>query len=86
MPQSSVEGTLMDVFDTPVTDSVQLASKIFNAITEAENGDDIVRQRSLLTLEHLREVYQDPAIRDDKSQALIAEAISLLQTLGQDNA
>lgn len=86
MPQSSVEGTLMDVFDTPVTDSVQLASKIFNAITEAENGDDIARQRSLLSLEHLREIYQDPAIRDDKSQVLIAEAISLLQTLGQDNA
>jgi predicted ATPase len=83
---SSVEGTLLDVFNTPVSGSVHLASEIFSVITKAEAGDLTTRQRSLEDLARLKALYSDPQVGDAKALELIEEAIDLLQTNGEEDA
>lgn len=85
-PTSSVEETLLDVFETPIAGSVHLANQIFNAITEAEDGDPVARSRSLRDLERLKSIYSDPKGGDPRSLGLIEEAVDLLNTDEGNNA
>lgn len=82
----SVEGTLLDIFDTPVSGSVHLANQIFSAITDAEAGDETARKNSLADLARLKELYSDPLVGDPKALELIVEAEDLLYTSEEGNA
>jgi predicted ATPase len=54
----SVEGTLLDVFGTPVTGSVYLANEIFELVTEAEAaGTSVGRKIVLDRLQRLESLY-----------------------------
>lgn len=76
---TSVEGTLLDVFETPLSDSVELANEIFAAITSAEAGGERERSAALKSLERLRQIYSGPEVRDTKTQELIQEAVTFLE-------
>lgn len=73
---SSVEGALLDVFDTPVSESVYLANEIFSAITDAEAGDEGMRREAVAHLSRLRTLYA--GTRDEASIKLLNEATDLL--------
>lgn len=75
---ASVESTLLDVFETPVASSVQLASELFAAVTQGESGDEEDRQGALARLNQLRRLYLDPDVGDFKALGLIEQAIKLL--------
>jgi AAA domain, putative AbiEii toxin, Type IV TA system len=75
---NSVEGTLLNIFDTPLTASTYLANQIFSAITDAEDGTGADRQQSIADLERLKHIYSDHQVGDPKSLMLIKEAIELL--------
>lgn len=55
---TSVEGTLLDVFGTPVPGSVYLANQIFEIVTEGERGDKQAREDALARLRRLRLLYE----------------------------
>jgi predicted ATPase len=82
----SVEATLQEVFDTPVSGSVHLANEIFSLITNAETGDSIARVRSLAELQKLRSLYAETDFSGDKTLELIEDAIDLLNTDEGENA
>lgn len=88
LPQdgSSVEATLQNVFETPVTGSVHLANEIFSLITTAESEGGGARKNSLAELRRLQELYSDENYRDDKTLRLIREAIDLLNMDAQEHA
>lgn len=76
----SVEATLQEVFNTPVSGSVHLANEIFSLITNAETGDDIAHAHSLAELQKLRSLYTATGVSGDKTLELIEDAIDLLNT------
>jgi len=80
---ASVEGTLMDVFDTPVRASTQLAAQIFKAISEAESGEVGRRLESEKELARLKTLYSDPQFGESEELHLINDAISLLSESAQ---
>lgn len=82
----SVEATLQNVFDTPVTGSVHLANEIFALITEAESEGGPVRQKSLVELKRLERLYSDGEYRDEKTLQLLRDAIDLINMDIQYNA
>jgi hypothetical protein len=53
----SVEGTLLEVFGTPVSGSVYLANELFELVTAGEAGDSSNRQSVLSRLRRLEELY-----------------------------
>lgn len=75
-PQS-IESTLLDVFKTPVTDSVYLANEILSAVVRAEENPESLR-RSLASLHALLEIYNSSVSGDRKSVELIKQAIDCL--------
>lgn len=81
---ASVESTLIDVFDTPVAASVQLASELFSAVTQGESGEEADRAGALARLDQLRGLYSDPEVGDSKALALITQAIQLLKHKGSN--
>jgi ABC-type phosphate transport system ATPase subunit len=74
----SVEGTLLDVFETPLSDSVELANDIFAAITLAEDGDEQERALALEKLKRLQEIYEGAPAEDLKSKRLLNDAVTYL--------
>ncbi|PIB47423.1 hypothetical protein AOA59_01000 [Pseudomonas sp. 2822-15] len=82
----SVEATLQNVFDTPVTGSVHLANEIFTLITDAESEGGFVREQSLEELKRLELLYSDGEYRDEKTLQLIRDAIGLVNMDIQYNA
>jgi predicted ATPase len=76
----SVEGTLLEVFTTPVTGSVHIANQILSAVTSAESGEQQARQNSLDDLQQLQAIYTAPQANDTKTLALIRDAIDLVET------
>lgn len=83
---TSVEGALLDVFDTPVSNSVYLANQIFSAITKAENGGALERRASRRELNRLAKIYKNSPTDNGKTLELINQAISLLGSEGQNGA
>jgi len=73
----SIESTLIDVFKTPVTDSVYLANEVLSAVVSAEE-DSINLGRSLDSLYALLEIYSNSTNGDRKSVELIKQAIDCL--------
>jgi ABC-type lipoprotein export system ATPase subunit len=78
--QASVEGTLLDVFRTPIRGSVYLANEIFDIVAEGEEGGDIARQGALARLAQLRTIYEKNGSNGDPlALKLIEDAVKLIQ-------
>lgn len=75
----SVEGTLLEVFTTPVKGSVHIANQIFSAITAAESGDQEERRNALEDLQKLESIYTEPQASDQITLGLIRDAIDLIE-------
>jgi hypothetical protein len=73
----SVEGSLIDVFNTPVSNSSYLASRLFIAVTEGEEGG-WKREESLKDLRRLKAIYRNGRGGNKRSARLIDEALALL--------
>ncbi len=76
--RASVEDALLDIFETPITDSVEMASKIFDAVTEAEGGSKAERALALEKLKRLQHIYSGGPTRSDKDLAMINDAYRML--------
>jgi ABC-type lipoprotein export system ATPase subunit len=76
--RASVEDALLDIFETPITDSVEMASKIFDAVTQAEGGSKSERNLALEKLKRLQHIYSDGPTRSDKDLAMINDAYRML--------
>lgn len=75
----SVEGTLLDVFDTPVYDSVYLANQILSAIARAEEGGEEEKKVSRHELERLENIYAQSSVDNEKTVKLIRQALQLIE-------
>lgn len=78
----SVEGTLLDVFDTPVYDSVYLANQILSAIARAEEGGVKEKALSRYELKRLEKIYERPSVDNQKTVNLIRQALQLIESEG----
>lgn len=76
--RASVEDALLDIFETPITDSVEMASIIFDAVTQAEGGSTAERQRALTKLRRLQHIYSEGPTRHEKDLAMINDAYRML--------
>ena len=76
--RSSVEDALLDVFETPITDSVEMASKIFDAITQAEGGTTRDRNLALSEIKRLREIYSKGPTQNQRDLMIIDDAYRML--------
>ena len=76
-PQS-IEGTLLNIFDTPVSNSIYLANKLFSLVSRAENEGEIIRQQAHLELTRLKAIYSAANVSDKKTLGLINDALELL--------
>lgn len=79
----SVEGTLLDVFDTPVYDSVYLANQILTAIARAEEGGKKEKALSHYELKRLEKIYAQSSADNQKPVNLIRQALQLIEPEGQ---
>lgn len=79
----SVEGTLLDVFDTPVYDSVYLANQIISAIARAEEGGAKEKDLSRYELKRLEKIYAQSSVDNQKPVNLIRQALQLIELEGQ---
>lgn len=82
---ASVEGTLIDVFETPVVGSAHLANELFTIVTAAEKGAPEERAANIQHLQNLKEVYKGAQVVDQKSLALIIKALAILGVRGDEN-
>lgn len=82
-PSTSVEGALLNVFDTPVSDSVYLANQIFSAVTKAEEGGEREKINSRQELQRLANIYSNSPIDNSKTLRLIRQAMDLLESEGR---
>lgn len=88
---SSVEETLMDVFETPVPYSSHLANKVFGIVSlveeEALARPDLtpLKARAEYELEALQRLYVAAPVRDSKSLALLSDALELVRMDPYDN-
>lgn len=81
----SVEETLMEVFETPVANSSHLANKVFSIISRveeeaSERGDQKpLKIEAEAELEALRRLYRSAPVNDEKSLALLDDALELVR-------
>jgi predicted ATPase len=80
-PQS-IEGTLLNIFDTPVSNSIYLANKLFSLVSRAESEGGHIRKQAHLEITRLKLIYSGQNVSDKKSLSLINDA---LQLLGDNN-
>ncbi|NWE15415.1 AAA family ATPase [Pseudomonas yamanorum] len=73
----SIESTLLDVFETPVVDSIHLANKVLSIVVSAEENSNNAAQ-ALNSLRLLLDIYSNPVSGDRKSAELIRQAIECL--------
>lgn len=89
---SSVEETLMDVFETPVPNSSHLANKVFGIVSlvekEALERPDLtpLKAGAEAELEALQRLYGSAPVRDNKSLALLSDALELVRMDPYDNS
>ncbi|QSX94603.1 AAA family ATPase [Janthinobacterium sp. PLB04] len=82
---NSVEETLMDVFETPVPFSSHLANKVFSIVSLVEEealekpNSKTQKMEAEAELKALQRLYSSAMVRDDKSLALLNDALELVQ-------
>jgi predicted ATPase len=84
--RASVEGTLLDVFGTPVSGSAHLANEIFDIVTEGESGDLTSREAALARLRKLEKLYsrREGVSSNQDGLSIISKAIALVSELDDD--
>jgi ABC-type cobalamin/Fe3+-siderophores transport system ATPase subunit len=81
----SVEETLMDVFETPVPYSSHLASKVFGLVSRVEEealerpDSKPLKAEAEAELQALQRLYRAAPIPDEKSLALLNDALELVR-------
>ena len=84
--QVSVEGTLLDVFHTPIVGSTYLANEIFDIVDDGEQGDEVARQGALARLTGLQALYSQEGKADVRALDLIDKAIALVEIRDEDDS
>ncbi len=77
---SSVEGLLIDVFDTPVPNSLHISNEIFGLVTKAESGTYWEKREALSKLNEYLTIYQRDGDGAAKTTALLQKAIRLVSS------
>jgi predicted ATPase len=80
---SSVEQTLVDVFNLPVAASAHVSNEIFNAVVDGEAGDGSSKIAALIRLNSLQNLYQTPGA-DGETLEMIKDAIRLIEEPQQE--
>lgn len=75
---SSIEGLLVDVFDTPIPNSLHISNEIFGLVTKAEAGDYWDKHAALKKLEEYLRLYRGHGEGSAETTALLMKAIRLL--------
>lgn len=76
---TSVESALIDIFETPVEDSMQLASIVFDAVANGENATLSERTYYIAKLNNLKRIYSSNNGGQDIDQKIINDAIRILE-------
>lgn len=74
----SVEGLLVNVFDTPVPNSLHISNEIFSLVTKAESGGYKDKKESLIKLEEYLSIYQREGDGAEETNSLLKKAIRLV--------
>ncbi|WP_321854650.1 ATP-binding protein [Paraburkholderia tropica] len=84
---TSVEGTLLDVFGTPISGSVYLANEIFKLVASAEAGNSTTRDADLFRLRQLEVLYANAGTAASRQGDLeiIQKALRLVADVGNEN-
>lgn len=77
---SSVEGLLVDVFDTPVPNSLHISNEIFGLVTKAESGTSEDKSDALGKLEEYLRLYRRDGDGASETRALLMKAIRLVSS------
>ncbi|MGF6571644.1 ABC-type transport system involved in cytochrome c biogenesis ATPase subunit [Paraburkholderia sp. GAS333] len=82
---ASVEGTLLEVFGTPVTGSAYLANELFEMVSVSETASSEIRKETLVRLEWLESLYQNSQgiVTQKEDLDLIQRAIRLVKVGGE---
>jgi len=84
---ASVESTLLDVFGTPVAESVYLANEVFDIVMDAESGGATSREAARSRLERLRRLYNRQEARTNLGDLnIIEKALQLVSASGDGEA
>lgn len=83
----SVEGALLDVFETPIAGSSHFANQLLIAVTEGTSSDSKARAMAKQELERLRAIYSNsPQVEESRRELLlIADAIELVNASDVDD-
>lgn len=75
----SVEQTLLDVFDLPVRESTYIGRLLLSLVMASERSIE-ASVSAVKKINELRALYQSAAIQDEKTLALIDDALSIIQS------
>ncbi|NUY35959.1 ATP-binding protein [Paraburkholderia sp. JPY303] len=85
--RASVESTLLDVFGTPVTDSVYLSNEVFDIVTGAESGGATSRNAARARLRKLQTLYSRQETRANPGDLnIIEKALQLVSAADDEEA
>lgn len=76
--EASVEGALIEIFNTPIQDSKQLASFVFEAVAKGEKSSPPQKNFYLTRLTELRKIYSRENGGQDQDRKTIDTAIKIL--------
>lgn len=75
---ASVEELLVDVFDTPIPNSVHISNEIFGLVARAETGTDQDRQQALGQLREYLDLYRRDGAGESETVEMLSKAIRLV--------
>ncbi|MCE1058430.1 ATP-binding protein [Pseudomonas alloputida] len=78
LEETSVESALIEIFNTPIQDSKQLASFVFEAVAKGERSDGHKKSLYLTRLKELRKIYSRDNGGQDQDRKTIDTAIKVL--------
>ena len=79
---NSVEGMLVDVFSTPVPNSLHLSKQILKLVTKAEAGDYWDKLVAKLELERYQKLYRTDGDGSDAMLGMLRKAVKLVEDAG----
>ena len=77
---NSVEKMLVDVFDTPIPDSLHISKEILGLVTKAEAGTSIDKFNSSAKLKKYLSLYQRQGEGSSNTTSLLNKAITLVES------
>lgn len=77
---NSVEKMLVEIFDTPIPDSLHISKEIFGLITKAEAGTILDKMDSLEQIKKYLSLYQREGEGSREMTSLLAKALALVES------